>query len=71
MRTFLFCSRSMMRSARIGGVAHQFFLAFGRRRHVGRQQEILAGDFKAVAGIEEERGVAGLDRLVEREQRLG
>ena len=52
------------------GVAHQLFLAFGRRRHVGRQQEILAGDFKAVAGIEEERGVAGLDRLVEREQRL-
>ena len=52
------------------GVAHQFFLAFGRRRHVGRQQEILAGDFKAVAGIEEERGVAGLDRLVEGEQRL-
>ena len=52
------------------GVAHQFFLAFGRRRHVGRQQEILSGDFKAVAGIEEERGVAGLDRLVERQQRL-
>jgi hypothetical protein len=52
------------------GVAHQLFLAFGRRRHVGRQQEILAGDFKAVAGIEEERGVAGLDRLVERQQRL-
>ena len=53
-----------------GGVAHQLFLAFGRRRHVGRQQEILAGDFKAVAGIEEERGVAGLDRPVEGEQRL-
>ena len=53
-----------------GGVAHQFFLAFGRRRHVGRQQEILAGDFKAVAGIEEERGVARPDRLVERQQRL-
>ena len=52
------------------GVAHQFFLAFGRRRHVGRQQEILSGDFKAVAGIEEERGVAGLDRLVEGQQRL-
>ena len=52
------------------GVAHQFFLAFGRRRHVGRQQEILAGDFKAVAGIEEERGVALVDRLVEREQAL-
>ena len=52
------------------GVAHQLFLAFGRRRHVGRQQEILAGDLKAVAGIEEERGVAGLDRLVERQQRL-
>ena len=52
------------------GVAHQLFLAFGRRRHVGRQQEILAGDLKAVAGIEEERGVAGLDRLVEGEQRL-
>ena len=52
------------------GVAHQLFLAFGRRRHVGRQQEILAGDFKAVAGKEEERGVAGLDRLVERQQRL-
>ena len=53
-----------------GGVAHQFFLALGRRRHVGRQQEILPGDLEAVAGIEEERGVAGLDRLVERQQRL-
>ena len=53
-----------------GGVAHQFFLAFGRRGHVGRQQEILAGDFKAVAGIEEERGVALVDRLVESEQAL-
>ena len=52
------------------GVAHQFFLAFGRGRHVGRQQEILPGDLKAVAGIEEERGIAGLDRLVERQQRL-
>ena len=53
-----------------GGVAHQFFLALGRGRHVGRQQEILARDFKAVAGIEEERGIAGLDRLVERQQRF-
>ena len=43
-----------------GGVAHQLFLAFARRRHVGRQQEVLAGDLKAVAGIEEERGIAGL-----------
>ncbi len=53
-----------------GGIAHQLFLAFGRRRHVGRQQEILAGDLEAVAGVEEERGIAGLDRLVEGEQRL-
>ena len=53
-----------------GGVAHQFFLSLGRRRHIGRQQEILAGDLKAVAGKEEERGVALLDRLVEGEQRL-
>ena len=53
-----------------GGVAHQFFLALGRGRHVGRQQEILARDLKAVAGVEEERGIAGLDRLVERQQRL-
>ena len=52
-------------------VAHQFFLAFGRRRHVGRQQEILAGDFKTVPGVEEERGVARPDRLVERQQCLG
>ncbi len=53
------------------GVAHQLFLSFRRRRHVGRQQIILAGDLEAVAGIEEERGVARLDRLVERKQRLG
>ena len=52
------------------GVAHQFFLALARRRHIGRQQEILAGDFKAVAGIEEERGIAGLHRVVERQQGL-
>ena len=52
------------------GVAHQFFLPLGRRRHVGRQQEILAGDLEAMAGIEEERGVAVPDRLVERQQRL-
>ena len=52
------------------GVAHQFFLAFACRRHVGRQQEILSGDLEAVAGIEEERGVAGLDGCVERQQRL-
>ena len=52
------------------GVTHQLFLAFGGRRHVGRQQEILAGDFEAVAGIEEERGVARIDRLVERQQGL-
>ena len=52
------------------GVAHQLFLALGRCRHVGRQQEILAGDFKAVAGEEKERGVAGIDRLVEGQQRL-
>ena len=44
------------------GVAHQLFLAFGRGRHVGRQQEVLAGDLEAVAGKEEERGVALLDR---------
>ncbi len=53
------------------GVAHQLFLAFGRGRHVGRQQIVLAGDLEAVAGVEEERGVAGLDRPVEGEQRLG
>ncbi len=53
-----------------GRVAHQFFLPLGRGRHVGRKQEILAGDLKTVAGIEEERGVAGPDRLVERQQRL-
>ena len=54
-----------------GSVAHQFFLAFGRGRHVGRQQKVLARDLETVAGVEEERGVAGLDRPVEREQRLG
>ena len=53
------------------GIAHQLFLPFGRRRHVGRQQIVLARDLEAVAGIEEERGVAGLDRPVESEQRLG
>ena len=52
------------------GVAHQLFLTFGRRRHVGRQQEILPRDLKAVAGKKEERGVTGIDRLVERQQRL-
>ncbi len=50
------------------GIAHQFFLAFARRRHIGRQQEILAGDFKTMSGIEEERGIAGFDRLVEGQQ---
>ena len=53
-----------------GGVTHQLFLPFRRRRHVRRQQIVLACDFEAVAGIEEERGVAGLDRPIEREQRL-
>jgi hypothetical protein len=48
-------------------VTHQLFLALGCSGHVGRQQEILPGDFKAVAGIEEERGIAGLDRRVERQ----
>ena len=52
------------------GVAHQLFLAFGRGRHVGRQQEILPGDLETMAGIEEERGIAGLDRIVERQQGL-
>ena len=52
------------------GVAHQFFLAFGRRRHIGWQQIVLPGDFKAVARIEKERGVAGFDRVIEGEQRL-
>ena len=42
------------------GIAHQLFLALAGGRHVGRQQEILAGDLEAVAGIEEERGIAGL-----------
>jgi hypothetical protein len=28
-------------------VAHQFFLTLGRRRHIGRQQEILPRDLKA------------------------
>ena len=50
-----------------GGVAHQFFLALAGRWHIRRQQEILPGDLKAVTRIEEERGVAGLDRLVEGE----
>ena len=52
------------------GVAHQFFLAFGCGRHIRRQQIILAGDFEAVAGEEEERGVAGSDRIIERQQGL-
>ena len=51
-------------------VAHQFFLPLGRGRHVGRKQKVLPGDLEAVAGIEEERGVARPDRLVERQQRL-
>ncbi len=54
-----------------GRVTHQLFLALGRRGHIGRQEKILAGDFKPVAGVKEERGVAGLDRLVERQQRFG
>ena len=53
-----------------GGVAHQLFLAFGRCRHVGRQQVVLSGDLETMAGIEEERGVAGSDRIVERQQAL-
>ena len=53
-----------------GSVAHQLFLALGRSGNVGRQQEILPGNFKPVAGVEEERGVARPDRPVEREQRL-
>jgi len=53
-----------------GGVADQFFLAFAGGGHVGRQQEILARDFEAVAGIEEERGVAGTNCIVERQQTL-
>ncbi len=52
------------------GVADQLFLAFAGGGHVGGQQEILAGDLKAVACIEEERGIAGPDRLVERQQAL-
>ena len=52
------------------GVAHQLFLARGRRRHVGRQQIVLAGDLEPVAGEEEERGVAGIERCVERQQAL-
>jgi hypothetical protein len=52
------------------GVAHQFFLALGCGRHIGRQQEILTGNLEAVAGVEEERGIAGLDRLVECQQGL-
>jgi len=52
------------------GIAHQFLLPLGRRRHVGRQQKVLPGNLKTVAGIEEERGVAGLDGVVERQQRL-
>ena len=68
MRTFLFCKPLDDAVSQHRGVAHQFFLAFGRRRHVGRQQEILPGDLKAVAGIKEKRGVARLDRLVERQQ---
>jgi len=52
------------------GIAHQFFLAFAGRRHVGRQQKILARDLKAMTGVKEERGVALLDRLVERQQGL-
>ena len=54
-----------------GGVAHQLFLAFGRRRHVGRQQVVLSGDLETMAGIEEERGVAGTDRIVERQAGSG
>ena len=53
-----------------GGVADQLFLALGRRRNVGRQQIILAGDLEAMARIEEEGGVALADRIVEREQAL-
>jgi hypothetical protein len=52
------------------GVAHQFFLAVARRRHVGRQQVVLPRDLEAVTGIEEERGVARFDRVVEGKQRL-
>ncbi len=51
-------------------IAHQLFLPFADIRNVGRQQVVLAADLEAVPREEEERDVAGLDRLVEGEQRF-
>ena len=44
-----------------GGITHQIFLAFDRGGHIGRQQKVLPGDFEAVAGVEEECGIALFD----------
>jgi hypothetical protein len=60
VRTFLFCSR----------FAHQFFLTLGRRGHIGRQQEILPRNLETMTRIEEERGVARLNGVVECQQGL-
>ena len=53
-----------------GSIAHQFFLTFGRGGNVGRQQKVLTGNFKTMAGVKEERGIAWPDRPVESKQRL-
>ncbi len=51
-------------------VAHQFFLTLSCRRHIGRQQEILPRNLEAMTRIEEERGVARFNGVVECQQGL-
>ena len=54
---------------REGRIAHEVELVGLGRRHVGRQEVIGAADLEAVAGVEEERPVAGADIGIEGDQR--
>jgi len=53
-----------------GGVTYKFLLALSCRRHIRRQQVVLTCNLEPVAGEKEEGCVAGLNRAVERKQRL-